>query len=192
MTCEQCGGRHVSMAQQDIYHDDGLIGLPNVVVINAAQKMVCDSCGANNGVHIPDPEDLEIALAVYRVTIPVKLSGKEIRFLRQGLGKRASELGQYLQVRDETVSRWENEKEPMKPQTEKLLRILVGRELADRAPGIDFDEDAIWKMQIPVVMPVPRPKVRIVAQRICVSVLKRKREAWEAQPQPDENFAKAV
>jgi DNA-binding transcriptional regulator YiaG len=185
MTCERCGGRHVTVTAQNIYHDDGLIGLPNVVVLNAAQKMVCDDCGVVLGVQIPESEDLEIALAVYRVTIPVKLSGCEIRFLRSALGQRAADLGKFLQVRDETVSRWENEKEPMKPQTEKLLRILVGRALADQAPGIDFDEDAIWKMQIPTVMPAPKPEVRIIAKRICVSVQKRKRDAWEAQPESE-------
>jgi DNA-binding transcriptional regulator YiaG len=183
MTCAECGGRHVNVTPLDIYHDDGLIGLPHVVVLNAAQKVVCADCGASDDVKIPDSEDLEVALAVYRVTIPVKLVGGEIRFLRQALGMRGSELGEVLQVRQETVSKWENDKEPMKPQTEKLLRILVGRLLADKAPGIDFDEDAIWKMQIPAATTLPKPEVRIVAQRICVSVHKRKRDAWEAQPE---------
>ncbi len=190
MTCERCGGRHVKVTPLDIYHDDGLIGLPNVVVLNAAQKMVCADCGASDGISIPEPEGLEVALAVYRVTIPVKCGGREIRFLRQALSMRASQLGEFLQVREETVSRWENDKEPMKPQTEKLLRILVGRVLADKAPGVDFDEDAIWKMQIPVVTPVPKPEVRIIAKRICVSVQKRKRDAWEAQP--DQPVAEAI
>jgi len=183
MTCEGCGGRHVNVTPLDIYHDDGLIGLPNVVVLNAAHKAVCADCGASDGVSIPQSEDLEVALAVYRITIPIKLGGREIRFVRQALSMRAAELGEILQVREETVSRWENYKEPMKPQTEKLLRILVGRQLADDAPGIDFDEDAIWKMQIPVAMPLPKPEIRIVVQRICVSVRKRKRDAWEAQPE---------
>src|SRR5271166_1593132 len=49
------------------------------------------------------------------------------------------ELAAKLEVREETVSRWENEKEPIGATSEKLLRLIVAQFLGDKAPALEVD-----------------------------------------------------
>ncbi|HXR34396.1 MAG TPA: hypothetical protein VN754_00500 [Candidatus Binataceae bacterium] len=148
MTCTRCGGKRIRVETMKEYHDDGLIGLPGVVVLDAARKYICEDCGEENGISIPDEEGLEAAAAVARAGIPIPLRGREIRFLRGALGLTARQLAQFLPATEESVSRWENDKHPMGAQNEKILRLLVARLLKDRAPAIGFDELAILKGRI--------------------------------------------
>ena len=97
---------------------------------------------------IPDLEGLRAAMAVKRVNDPLKLNGTEIRFLRKALGYTGKELAEKMQVSAESVSRWENNKELMRPIGEKLLRLIVGGMLASKAPALDFDSDEIVNMHI--------------------------------------------
>jgi transcriptional regulator with XRE-family HTH domain len=180
MRCEQCGAEHISTKVLEVYQDDGMVGLPNVFIVNAAEQQVCQNCGAENGIYIPDMEGLEAAIAVTRISLPVKLNGDEIRFLRKAFGLRAKELAECLQVRDETISRWENSKEVMRPQYEKLFRLFVGYNLSEKAPGVDFKEDAIVRMNIPVLTEVSKQHPVMAFRRIRVLVKRRQgREAWE-------------
>lgn len=56
-----------------------------------------------------------------------RLTGAEIRFLRKHLGWSAEAFAGVIGVRPETVSRWENEKEPMGATSERLLRLMALR-----------------------------------------------------------------
>jgi transcriptional regulator with XRE-family HTH domain len=49
--------------------------------------------------------------------------------LRKALDLTGAELAEVLDVRKETVSRWENDQEPMGPHREKLFRLLIGDQL---------------------------------------------------------------
>jgi hypothetical protein len=113
MTCIKCGSDRVRSEILPEYRDDGLVGLPNVVILNAARQFVCVECGEDNGISVPDIDGLEAAVAVTRVMTPVKLRGSELRFLRRALGLKAKELAERLEVADETISRWENDKSPI-------------------------------------------------------------------------------
>ena len=64
-------------------------------------------------------EGLRAAMAVTRVNDPLKLNGREIRFLRKALGYTGKELAEKMQVTAESVSRWENDKELMRPMGER-------------------------------------------------------------------------
>jgi transcriptional regulator with XRE-family HTH domain len=182
LTCERCKG-HVSTMLLEEYRDDGsMTGLRNVVILDAAKKAICDECGADNGVSVPDEDGLEAALAVIRIGLPFRLTGEEIRFLRGALELRQKQLSEYLQVRPETMSNWENDKEPIGPQYEKVLRLLVGHALSEQTPGVDFDEEAVLKMRI--LHSAPPDDMMIFVQRVRVSVDHRKQEAWEPETQP--------
>lgn len=93
-------------------------------------------------------EGLIAAVAIARVAAAQELSGNEIRFLRKALGWSSRELAAKLEVRDETVSRWENEKEPIGATSEKLLRLIVAQFLGDKAPALDVDQKRIVSMRI--------------------------------------------
>jgi DNA-binding transcriptional regulator YiaG len=167
-TCARCAGKRLRVEIIKEYQDDGLIGLPGVVVLDAARKYVCEYCGEENGISIADEEGLEAAAALARVGLPIALRGSEIRFLRRALGFTARQLAEYLPATEESVSRWENDKHPMGAQNEKILRLLVARMLRDRAPAIGFDELAILKGKIKVTHPkrFSEPKLRFRRVRI--------------------------
>jgi DNA-binding transcriptional regulator YiaG len=171
MTCLKCGAPRIRTKTLPRYQDDGLVGLPNVVVLNAARQHTCEACGTDNGISVPDVEGLEAAVAVTRVMIPVRLSGREIRFLRTALGFKATELADKLEIggAGEKISRWENEKAPISSRDEKMLRILAGHQLSDRAKAIEFDETKIFAMKIPAVVKVPRKEVEMQFLRIRIS-----------------------
>jgi putative zinc finger/helix-turn-helix YgiT family protein len=122
------------------------LGIP-LLIINSVTEERCTECGEVSH-SFPHPEKLNAAAAVCRATMPDKLTGREIRFLRKALAMSAKDVAESLSVTPETMSRWENDKAPMTPQHEKLLRLLVGLGLREQAPLIAFDADVIVRMNI--------------------------------------------
>ena len=67
------------------------------------------------------------------------------------MGLTAKALAAKIGVHVETVSRWENDREPIGPSSEKLLRLMVLIELGDKALGVDYDERAVAAMRVEAV-----------------------------------------
>lgn len=122
-----------------------------LLLLNAVDQEICDECGEVIENNIPSPTGLVAAAAVCRVKHPQKLTGSEIRFVRKALKLSAKKLAEILGASSETISRWENDKMPMSPTTEKLLRILTGIALKARAPAISFESQEIIDMKINAV-----------------------------------------
>lgn len=120
-------------------------------LVNAVDQEVCEECGKTLRINIPNPVGLVAAAAIYRVKLPQKLTGGEIRFVRKALKWSAKKLAEVLDASAESVSRWENDKLVMGPSMEKLFRILTGISLADRAPAISFDPEEVIDMKINAV-----------------------------------------
>lgn len=95
-------------------------GLDNVYLIGI--KYFVDEEGRLIA-EIPALEQLMQLIARDVVTSPRDLIGKEIKFLRKRLGKKATEFCTYLGVEPETLSRIENGKQPLSPQGQKLARL---------------------------------------------------------------------
>lgn len=147
MAACECGIRRATHTDKlPRYEKNGLVGL-SVVLLNSVEERVCGNCGGRTVV-IPDPDGLLCAVAAARVKVPIKLQGKEIKFLRKALDRNAKELSEILQVSPETFSRWENEKEPIGVANEKILRLLVAWFMRDKAPAVQFTYDEIIKMKI--------------------------------------------
>ena len=127
--------------------EDDLLGIP-AVLKSAVEQSSCETCGKVLSTRIPALGELIAAMALTRIKHPIKLSGKEIRFLRKALDLPAKELARWLEVTPETVSRWENDRELIGPTSEKLLRLAVGDRLADQAPAIDFNPGEIVEMRV--------------------------------------------
>jgi transcriptional regulator with XRE-family HTH domain len=90
---------------------------------------------------IPAVKQLMQLIAYDLVTSPIDLTGKQVKFLRKRLGKKATEFCQYIGVEPETLSRMENEKQQISVQVQKLVRLAYcllsdERKLADRARDV--------------------------------------------------------
>ena len=144
--CETCGGPLKRVLLRE--YRDPRLGLPGVVVLDAVEELRCAKCRTVAGIGFPNLPGLFAAAAVARILNPTKLSGEELRSLRRALDMTGKQLAAALGVRLETVSRWENNKEPMGPTSEKLLRILAGLALGAQAHLIPFDTAAIVDMEL--------------------------------------------
>jgi DNA-binding transcriptional regulator YiaG len=123
---------------------DKLMGV-RALLINSAFETTQDGDVAPI---VPDIQGLEAAIAVARVTVPDKLSNKEIRFLRKALGLRATALASFLDVTPETFSRWENGKDVISTNAERILRLRVLHGLRARAPGVKAEASDILDLKI--------------------------------------------
>lgn len=177
-TCSTCGGP-ASAEKLLPHYQVTSIGV-EVVVVDSAVEYTCDECGRKE-VAVPDLKGLTAAAAVARVQFPQKLSSSEVKFLRKSIQLTAKQLGDCLEVSPETVSRWENDKTPIGPGSEKLLRLLVGVILGESAPGVDFDEKAVLDMKVQSVYSSPEPII-MQFERVLVKVAEKKEKKYSNLP----------
>lgn len=157
------------------YADESM-GLP-VVLIDSA---IASSLDDEEGVIIPDIKGLEAAIAVARVTIPDKLRGEEIRFMRKAIGLKAVELASFLDVVPETLSRWENGREVITANPERIFRLRVLRALKDKARGVPAKVDDILDMEFVAVRASPQP-ITLVFERMVTFVDDLRQWVWAFQ-----------
>lgn len=141
--CE-CGGALIGEVKPE--HHFSIIGGIPLMLKNSVIEYKCGGCDEIE-YYIPDLEQLNAAVALTRAKISAKLKGHEISFLRKAINLSAKKFAANLDVTPETLSRWENNKLPMSPIAERLLRIWVGLLLESAAPAIDFDLKDIAVME---------------------------------------------
>ncbi len=124
MKCPGCRESEMNEGRENYRYTES--GLPNVTLVDVTVRQ-CPKCG-NRVVAIPRLEGLHQMLAFLVATQTARLSGAEMRFLRKHLGWSGSDFAKTIGVAPETVSRWENEKEPMGVVAERLLRLMALRE----------------------------------------------------------------
>lgn len=124
-----------------------LIGL-RVVVLNAAREI--SENGGETSIEIPDLEALSAAAALARALLPVRLRGRELRAIRHITRLTAAELAERMgdKTSPETISRWENEKQPMSGYAEKVYRLVMCEALRHRALGIGYEDGMIARMTL--------------------------------------------
>ena len=144
--CPECG-KKIERKTIHEFSDGVILGVSGVVLVDSVIRYRCPACGFE-ATSIPRQSELGPAMAVARVKHPQKLAGRDIRFLRKEMGLTAKALAEKIGVHGETVSRWENEREPIGPSSEKLLRLMVLIELGDKAVGIDYDERDVAGMRV--------------------------------------------
>src|SRR5690606_8452585 len=94
-------------------------GLPNVTLVGVPARK-CRECGCVR-VRIPGIEGLHRTLALTVLRKQSRLTGAEVRFLRKYIGLSGADFARRVGAEPETISRWENDKQGMGPQTERLL-----------------------------------------------------------------------
>jgi putative zinc finger/helix-turn-helix YgiT family protein len=96
-------------------------GLDNVYLLGID---ICQcSCG-EEVVSIPAVTELHSKIALELIKKKSLLSAKEIRFLRKSIGLTAKKLSEIMGVDNATISRWENDKQPINEARDRLLRLI--------------------------------------------------------------------
>src|SRR5437868_9484375 len=98
-------------------------GLPNLVLVGVEIR-TCRKCG-EEAVVIPRLDRLHESVAAQIISKRSRLTGEEIRYLRNHLEWTSGELAKHFGVDPATVSRWENNKDPIGPVADRLLRVTV-------------------------------------------------------------------
>jgi putative zinc finger/helix-turn-helix YgiT family protein len=159
MKCEQCKSETIIESKRYHYTE---CGLDNVYLDNCEVR-VCQACGLESP-RIQRINDLHAVIAEAVALQKVPLSGKEARFLRKHLGLKAREWAKYLHVDVTTLSRWENEEQPIGPQSDALMRLThcylycskhglpIHDDLVEAIKNIDMSIRA----EIPAVLVNPR------------------------------------
>jgi DNA-binding transcriptional regulator YiaG len=175
--------RHRAIRELQESYRKVLGGIP-VILIRAVELTKCADCGQVLSEKIPALQKLIAAMALARIADPLKLSGNDIRFLRKAMNWTAREFSSALGVSVETVSRWENGKDPIGLANEKLLRLMVGTAMQESAPAIDFDAQQVMNMKIESVRSAEEMR------SMCFERVKFKRpshpkeEQWDSTEEP--------
>jgi transcriptional regulator with XRE-family HTH domain len=120
-TQNQLSSRVEKFATEDNLFHFKESGLDNIYLIGI--KYFVDEEGTTIAAEIPALKQLMRLIARDIVLSPLDLTGKEIRFLRKRLGKKATEYCAYLGFNPETLSRIEHEKQSISIQSQKLARL---------------------------------------------------------------------
>ena len=112
-------------------------GLPHVT-LEGVEVRRCAACGEHEVV-IPNIEQLHQAIANAVISKKARLASAEVRFLRKHMGWSGAEFARHMGVQPETVSRWENGREPLGTVADRLLRLMV----VTKAPRRDYSLDGL-------------------------------------------------
>lgn len=118
MKCPNCGKEMKSRVRDYEYIECGLKN----VVLSGITVHECKHCGEVLP-EIPNIKQVHKWIAEYLLKKQGPLTGEEFRFLRKAMGKSAKETAERLAVNPVTISRWENNKEKIGPQSDRLLRM---------------------------------------------------------------------
>jgi putative zinc finger/helix-turn-helix YgiT family protein len=119
--CRSCGKGETSTSRETYLYTES--GLPNVTLVGVDIRR-CPRCGAHE-VLLPRVEELHRVIAQAVVHKPARLSGAEVRFLRKSLGWSGADFAKHLGVDPSTVSKWETDKEPIGPASDRALRLMA-------------------------------------------------------------------
>jgi putative zinc finger/helix-turn-helix YgiT family protein len=86
--------------------------------------IVCPECGNIDPV-IPKVNEVLRKIAEAIVGKKYRMTGAEVRFLRKYLGMTAEQFCRLLHVDKTTMSKWENDEDPVGQQSDLLIRTLV-------------------------------------------------------------------
>lgn len=120
--CVNCGGEQF----ETTLGDHSYRSLPGTLLMNIEIR-TCTACGERETV-IPAIEDLNGFLVRELLSKESHLVGGEVRFLRKSLGWSGGDFASHFEMRPETISRIENDRHPISPRLDKMLRMAVVHE----------------------------------------------------------------
>jgi putative zinc finger/helix-turn-helix YgiT family protein len=134
--CYDCGKTMVGKRENYSYQE---VGLKSVVLLNVVVYHC--KCGAIVP-EIPYAGILHNCIAMSVLEKKALLSGEEIRFIRKAAGFSATELAHVLGMEKGTVSRWENEKQDIGKDADRLLRAVCFARTLERIAGVNTQQIA--------------------------------------------------
>ena len=125
-------------------------GLSNVFI--EGMTTVSDHAGEKT-VTIPAIGLLHQVIAEGIVTLPSKMNGKELRFLRTEMGMTQAMLAEVLKVTSLTISRWEREETSIDDAGEMLVRLMAVERL-ELSVNLSVSAVSAKVMQTPRTEPI--------------------------------------
>lgn len=126
-TCTECGAPLSTSEYAYRYKESGL-----PLVLEGITIKRCAQCG-EEFVALPRLAELHREISRLLVSKSRRLAGAEVRWLRDWLGLTGARLGNVMGVTASSVSRWENDREPIGGLADRFLRSLVLLELGGPA-----------------------------------------------------------
>ena len=120
MLCVECGGRTRARRKQLYHYTES--GLSNLW-LRDIMIYVCHRCRAEY-LEIPNIRRIHRWVADQLAQKPSPLTGEEFRFLRKQMRLSTKDLAEVMGVTRESLSRWENNGEPIGPQSDRLIRLI--------------------------------------------------------------------
>lgn len=118
--CSNCG-KDTRIIHGDYRFSES--GLKNVM-LRGLELVHCDHCGSEDPVfHAMNSLMRAIALAL--INKPYRLAGEEVRFLRTYLGLTQEKFSRLLHIDKTTLSKWENNDDPVGTQSDLAIRMVV-------------------------------------------------------------------
>ncbi|PYP85960.1 MAG: hypothetical protein DMG65_19785 [Candidatus Angelobacter sp. Gp1-AA117] len=131
--CE-CGASQVSSRRDYKFIESGL---DNIILKNI-EVLECPQCKTVSP-RIPRHNSLLRTIALALIAKPYPLSGPEIKYLRKFLAMTQEEFAKYVSADTAVISRWENDVQPVGPQSDRLIRLIalgLGEGLKEKAASI--------------------------------------------------------
>jgi len=118
--CSKCGSE-ARIVRGD--YDFKETGLRDLVLLDI-QLIKCGKCGNVDPI-LSGVDDLMDLIAVAILQKPYRLQGEELRFLRKHIGVGQEEFAKLLHVDRTTLSKWENNEDPIGVQSDLWARTVV-------------------------------------------------------------------
>jgi YgiT-type zinc finger domain-containing protein len=118
--CSKCGGEARTVRGDYQFRESGL---DNVVLRNI-ELVRCEHCGNEEPI-IRGLDEVLRTIAFALVSKPYRLAGEEIRYLRKYTEMSSEQFARLLHIDRTTLSKWENNDDPVGAQSDLAIRMLV-------------------------------------------------------------------
>lgn len=150
--CLECGSELKEVVEDYPFTESGLSN----VVLSGITVLRCDKCKTEMP-RIPRLNDLMRTIALALIAKPYSLAGAEVRFLRKFLGLTGEPFARLLDVDKTTLSKWETGDDPIGPQSDRLIRLVVvalGDGMKEKGEQVIRTFEKIQKRKKPVKLTV--------------------------------------
>ena len=128
--CRACGSDAPVVRDSYEFGESGL----ERVVLQGIDIVRCEHCGNEDPI-IPRVNDMMRCLALAVIGKPYRLAGREVRFLRKYLRMTGDEFCRLVPVDRTTLSKWENDDDPVGEPSDRLIRMIaltLGEDLKEK------------------------------------------------------------
>ena len=175
-SCAECSGGRLEKTIRAEHLED--LGGIRVKLLNALVVTRCNACDVHMTA-IPDMQGLVKTVALQRALIPIRLAGKDIKFMRRALDMTQKQFAEAMDLKSvETVSRWENDVPGAGSFIEKTARHNICALLHKEVFFSEYDPAIITRMVI-TELPEGEQIEPFVMERVRIKDHCGKHDAWD-------------